>query len=194
MEKFTNRDLARISEKSLVQIKRDSVLALGVDPLTGSASGKVREYSLNDAFLLYLFTRCLVTDQRLERDEAKKYFILLKESFEKENLHYENFVSNENEVIYSNPEIKERLNNFQKINREILGEALPIIMIKGYVEEITIERIFPFIVGNRKFEHEVINYVFFKRYVTNKFKIIPQERSIFSINLILEYYKFQKRL
>ncbi len=71
MRKFTNRDLARVFGVSLTQIKRWAVIVLGRDPEADQSGGVRREYTLDDAFIIYFFGVILVGDFRMGLKEAK---------------------------------------------------------------------------------------------------------------------------
>jgi len=71
--KLTNRYLARKLGVSLTQIKRWAVIVLGRDPEADQSGGVRREYSLDDAFLIYLFGEILVRNFRIGLQEAKRH-------------------------------------------------------------------------------------------------------------------------
>jgi hypothetical protein len=69
--KLTNRDLQKVFKKSLVQIKRWAGLSLGRDPQADQGGGVRREYSQDDAFIMYLFGAIFVGQCRMQLQEAK---------------------------------------------------------------------------------------------------------------------------
>jgi hypothetical protein len=71
--RLTNRDLARRFGVSLTQIKRWAVIVLGRDPEADQSGGVRREYTLDDAFLIYLFGEILVRNFRIGLKEAKRH-------------------------------------------------------------------------------------------------------------------------
>ncbi len=84
--KNTNRQLAETFGLSLNHFKRQAVLALGRDPEADQAGGVRRIYSLDDAFIIYLFGKVLVKDCRMGLTEAKIHIENLKSILKAENL------------------------------------------------------------------------------------------------------------
>jgi hypothetical protein len=94
MEPLTNRVLAQAFGVSLTQVKRWAVICLGRDPEADQAGGVRREYSVNEAFMIYLFGDILVGKFRMGLKQAKVHMDnikpqLIEEKLLPSNLDYE---------------------------------------------------------------------------------------------------------
>jgi len=78
MEPLTNRGLAQAFGVSLTQIKRWAVICLGRDPEADQAGGVRREYTLDEAFMIYLFGEVLVGMFGMGLKEAKLHIDYIK--------------------------------------------------------------------------------------------------------------------
>jgi hypothetical protein len=91
MKKLTNRDLASAYEVSLTQIKRWAVIVLGRDPEADQSGGVRREYTIDDAFMIYLFGEILVRRFGIGLKEAKAHMDKIMPQLKAENLLPSNF-------------------------------------------------------------------------------------------------------
>jgi hypothetical protein len=73
MKRLNNRELASFFGVSLTQIKRWSVIVLGRDPDADQSGGVRREYTIDDAFMIYLFGEILVRRYGIGLKEAKAH-------------------------------------------------------------------------------------------------------------------------
>ncbi len=73
MESLTNRELERLFGVSLTQLKRWAVILLGRDPEADQSGGVRREYTLDDAFMIYLFGKLLVRQYDIGLKDAKAH-------------------------------------------------------------------------------------------------------------------------
>lgn len=65
-----SREIAEDFNFTLPQVRRWAVLVLGIDPEADKGKGKIREYSLDEAFKIFLMGE-LVNDYRMGLNEAK---------------------------------------------------------------------------------------------------------------------------
>jgi hypothetical protein len=86
MKKLTNRDLVQKIGISLTQAKRWAVLCLGRDPEADQAGGVVREYTHDEAFIIYLFGEVLVGRFRMGLKQAKTHMDNIKPQLVEEKL------------------------------------------------------------------------------------------------------------
>jgi hypothetical protein len=68
--KLTNRDIASAFRFTLPQVRRWAVVALGVDPVADKGKGTIREYSIDDAFKIFMVGE-LIQIYRMGLAEAK---------------------------------------------------------------------------------------------------------------------------
>lgn len=66
------RDLAKVSGRSISQLRRYVLTLLGINPEVGRQSGLAREFSLTEVFAVY-FMGVLVDDYGFTLQEAKKH-------------------------------------------------------------------------------------------------------------------------
>ena len=69
---LTNRDIASTFRFTLPQVRRWAVVALGTDPVADKGKGIIREYSLDDAFKIYMVGK-LIDGYRIGLVEAKEH-------------------------------------------------------------------------------------------------------------------------
>ncbi len=91
MKRVTNRELARAFGVSLTQIKRWAVIVLGRDPEADQSGGVRREYTLDDAFMIYLFGEILVRRFGIGLKEAKAHMDHIMPQLKAEKLLPSNF-------------------------------------------------------------------------------------------------------
>jgi hypothetical protein len=94
MKKLTNRELARAFGVSLTQIKRWAVICLGRDPEADQSKGIRREYTIDEAFMIYLFGEILVRRYHIGLKKAKVHMdqimpVLKAEKLLPSNFNYE---------------------------------------------------------------------------------------------------------
>ncbi|MBM4275394.1 MAG: hypothetical protein FJ134_13175 [Deltaproteobacteria bacterium] len=111
MKKLTNRELARSFGVSLTQIKRWAVTCLGRDPEADQSGGVRREYTIDDAFMIYLFGEILVRQLRMGLKEAKAHIDHIRPQLIAEKL------------LPSNVSIELPLNTIHLIPKELLEKA-----------------------------------------------------------------------
>ena len=86
MKRQNNRDLAQKIGVSLTQIKRWAVICLGRDPEADQAGGVRREYTPDDAFMIFLFGDILVGKFRMGLKQAKAHMDKIKTQLIEEKL------------------------------------------------------------------------------------------------------------
>jgi hypothetical protein len=71
-KKFTNSDLVKAFGFTLAQVRRWSVVALGIDPIADRGKGTRREYDLDDAFKIFMIEE-LSLQYRMSLSQAKQH-------------------------------------------------------------------------------------------------------------------------
>lgn len=128
MKHLTNRELARDFGVSLTQIKRWAVIVLGRDPKADQSGGVRREYTLDDAFMIYFFGEILVGRFRMGLKQAKTHMDqikpqLIEEKLLPSNLNYELPLNTIKLMpIELLEKAKNKINNYNGINLIIFGE------------------------------------------------------------------------
>lgn len=104
-------ELARAFGVSLTQIKCWAVICLGRDPKADQSGGVRREYTLDDAFIIYLFGEVLVRSYGMGLKEAKTHIDHIRPQLIAENL------------LPSNVGFELPLDNIHLIPMELLQKA-----------------------------------------------------------------------
>ncbi|MHB8156189.1 MAG: hypothetical protein ACYDEQ_02140 [Desulfocucumaceae bacterium] len=96
---LTNRNLEKAFSLSLNHVKKQAVLCLGRDPEADQAKGVLRKYSLDDAFIIYLYGAVLIKNFRMGLKEAKIHIDNIKPVLLSDNL-----LPSKIDTKYINPE------------------------------------------------------------------------------------------
>jgi hypothetical protein len=124
---LTNRDLAHAFGVSLTQIKRWAVIVLGRDPEADQSGGVRREYTLDDAFLIYLFGEVLVRRFRFGLKEAKAHMDQIIPQLKVEKLLISNFDMNVGTMQFIPTELQLRVQN--RFNQGDIKSQWPFVNI-----------------------------------------------------------------
>jgi hypothetical protein len=75
---LTNRDLQRLFSKSLVQVKRWAMAALGPDPEAPQGGGVSRLYNNDEVFIIFLYGKVFIKELGMNSEEAMGHINAIK--------------------------------------------------------------------------------------------------------------------